>query len=1171
MGNFPISVCLIVKNEGKYLSKALDAVSEIASEIIVINSPPANYTLNLSDNTTDQLREKKDSQPNPLLFDSSLGSLSEVETTNGTKEKNTTSSSPLPNWPGPGQSSNERGFRGELKLFDFPWNDDLSAVRNFAIEKATQPWILFFGPDCIFDLQDKDELDNCISKPDIDLFYLKFIDSKATVEELNSEILTSTNQVHFEHVKKENEVQISFPRLTEVSDINLRGLLFRNRKDIRFKGRVFERIIGIETLKSETTNIHQYQFHYSEEIKAENVVTEKKLLLLALNEEQDINDKLFYQSKILTFNLNSDPSIKQQIFAFNNILKVNQVEPARFEQWYFDSTTYLLDNNELKLCLDILLEILDKYPLSLALLFNFNRLLFNMGKIYECTRVLNYMIFLVNNKNILNPEITFPAKLLSQTFLNNQMALCYDELSNYPSSLYYFKDINNFFKYEIQKPSVINEKIINDLEAKIAEGNNFTLVRLKLSREYIRAQQYKKAFSAYIETLTKASREEDLVYIKLVYSDLVFNGKALCLDENNIAKIIENAGELSKNFSKFWYSLGKYYLSTGDLLKAEAYLQKAQQIEEKLEKNMVNLHLKAGVTEPFIDILVTSTNDNLIKAKTSESKAYASPAISYLKNDENFLNAKELWEAKDIEKAIEYFLLIETESDYDKFVVNDYLALGYEILNDYFNSLKFIKKTQEFYSDEFILEREEFSCYKKYSQIIKSASADFPENNLRSSWAEIMQYIENLPKKPENILITYHDPAILSSLADLLPECKIIEKNEEPYINSVHLSGKSNIFFFKNELDIEKLLTENPGKKKIDILFTNNFAVDTAKYSQILSENRVIFLQGIENKNEELWEELITLNHTLEFLSPKSPAYNFGVIIRPPEKKIYERYNFVSQSIMRHMYDDNIDTLKYCFEDLGIEYNSSENELRKGYNNILFLPISIPPFSNYAADFTYIVYQMEQIAIKGYNQFLNGVRYTSYLRLMKNAVDNWDYAEKNIQHLNSLNIKNISFLSFGYHPRLEVLDGEKEKTLDVFFSGALSPRRIHILDTLEEKGYKVKYLFNIYGKRRNSYIEKAKIVLNMGSHSGSILEEQRMSFLLNNRCFIISEKPAPGEIMPYSEGIVYVEYDKMIETCEFYLKPENEYLRKQIAEKGYQEFSNNKMVDNLKRILLPPT
>jgi glycosyltransferase involved in cell wall biosynthesis len=111
-----ISICIIAKNEEKYIENCLKSVLPIAYEIIVLdtgstdrtkeiclgfNSPPGPiFTLNRSDKTTNRLREMEES-----------------------------------------------GFRGELKLFETTWKDDFSKARNECISYATGDWILSIDAD----------------------------------------------------------------------------------------------------------------------------------------------------------------------------------------------------------------------------------------------------------------------------------------------------------------------------------------------------------------------------------------------------------------------------------------------------------------------------------------------------------------------------------------------------------------------------------------------------------------------------------------------------------------------------------------------------------------------------------------------------------------------------------------------------------------------------------------------------------------------------------------------------------------------------------------------------------------------------------------------------------------------------------------------------------------
>lgn len=94
----PISLTMIVKNEENFLDACLKSVQEMVSEIIIVDT-----------GSTDRTKEIAE--------------------------------------------------RYGAKIYDFEWIDDFSAARNYALEKATQPWVLQL------------DADEEIFKGDLDWFY----------------------------------------------------------------------------------------------------------------------------------------------------------------------------------------------------------------------------------------------------------------------------------------------------------------------------------------------------------------------------------------------------------------------------------------------------------------------------------------------------------------------------------------------------------------------------------------------------------------------------------------------------------------------------------------------------------------------------------------------------------------------------------------------------------------------------------------------------------------------------------------------------------------------------------------------------------------------------------------------------------------------------------------
>lgn len=157
----------------------------------------------------------------------------------------------------------------------------------------------------------------------------------------------------------------------------------------------------------------------------------------------------------------------------------------------------------------------------------------------------------------------------------------------------------------------------------------------------------------------------------------------------------------------------------------------------------------------------------------------------------------------------------------------------------------------------------------------------------------------------------------------------------------------------------------------------------------------------------------------------------------------------------------------------------------------------------------------------------------AYVELLKRAAWVWDYNAGNIRRLNDWGIANTALLPFGHHPVLETIPQGVGKTIDVCFFGCLTPRRRLALQALVQAGLRVVAREKCYGEERNALIAASRIALNLhGSDGLDVLEEARVSFLLANRCFVVSED---SDHDPYDGGVVFAPYGRLVETCRYWL------------------------------------
>ena len=177
MRNVTLSLCIIVKNEEKFIAKCLNAVKDIIDEIIIVDTGSTDSTLDI---------------------------INEYD----------------------------------VKLYKYTWNNDFSATRNYAINKATGDWILFLDADEILDLSSQDKI-------------LKFIKT------------TNFDGCHF--LVHNYTAQDS----TDYT-IHYALRLFKNNKGYYYKGKIHEQIANkdesVISNNFSNENILLHHYGYSQEV-----------------------------------------------------------------------------------------------------------------------------------------------------------------------------------------------------------------------------------------------------------------------------------------------------------------------------------------------------------------------------------------------------------------------------------------------------------------------------------------------------------------------------------------------------------------------------------------------------------------------------------------------------------------------------------------------------------------------------------------------------------------------------------------------------------------------------------------------------------------------------------------------------------------------------------------
>ncbi|MFY2860976.1 hypothetical protein ACOJVU_14680, partial [Mycobacterium sp. THU-M104] len=119
----------------------------------------------------------------------------------------------------------------------------------------------------------------------------------------------------------------------------------------------------------------------------------------------------------------------------------------------------------------------------------------------------------------------------------------------------------------------------------------------------------------------------------------------------------------------------------------------------------------------------------------------------------------------------------------------------------------------------------------------------------------------------------------------------------------------------------------------------------------------------------------------------------------------------------------------------------------------------------------------------------------------------WDYSHANIERLAAMGLPRPTYVPIGYVPELTRITPVSED-IDVLFYGMLNERRYGVLRELHDRGLRVKWLSGVLGGRRDAWIARSKIVLNIHYWDAKIFEIARVSYLLANRRAVVSERGA---------------------------------------------------------------
>jgi hypothetical protein len=246
---------------------------------------------------------------------------------------------------------------------------------------------------------------------------------------------------------------------------------------------------------------------------------------------------------------------------------------------------------------------------------------------------------------------------------------------------------------------------------------------------------------------------------------------------------------------------------------------------------------------------------------------------------------------------------------------------------------------------------------------------------------------------------------------------------------------------------------------------------------------------------------------------------------------------------------DLADAVEYGMRSLGLDV---DRRVRPGPSSHLHVVVGahLLTMSRQSVPSDAILFNTEQIA-RSRAEWM-----PAYLDLLfRHSV--WDYSEANVAALRALGHGDVAHVPVGYAPKLTRI-AQTVEDIDVVFAGSISPRRERVLDGLRANGLSVRSLFGTYGAERDAYYARARVVLNMHCYEGSPFEIVRVSYLLANRRFVVSElSPNDVDEEAFADGMVVTAYEGLVAACVRYVREPDE--RRRIAAIGFERISARPM------------
>jgi hypothetical protein len=162
----------------------------------------------------------------------------------------------------------------------------------------------------------------------------------------------------------------------------------------------------------------------------------------------------------------------------------------------------------------------------------------------------------------------------------------------------------------------------------------------------------------------------------------------------------------------------------------------------------------------------------------------------------------------------------------------------------------------------------------------------------------------------------------------------------------------------------------------------------------------------------------------------------------------------------------------------------------------------------------------------------------------------WDYSEGNAGMWKKFNA-DCQIVPVGYAEPLTRIPKAPDQDIDVLIYGAPGPNRLDAFHHLCHSGLKTVFVCGLYGKERDEFVARSKLIVNINLYAAKIFEIVRVSYLMANRKAVVADiDPETSIEEDIRAGICVPSPSMLVQECHNIVN--NESHRKAVEDAGFE-------------------